>query len=832
MVSGVVLFGFFILWLIRDLPTADTIAQRIVAQSTILYDRTGETALYDIHGDEKRRIVKLEEISPLLIDATLVAEDDQFYSHFGIDLAGIARSIFANIREGEIVQGGSTITQQFVRNAVLTLEKTYTRKIREVALALAVELTLSKNEILAGYLNQISYGSLIYGVEAASRTYFGVPVLDLTLSQAAMLAAIPKAPSYYSPHGDNRDKLFARKDFIIKRMYDLGYITTIERDVGLAETPDILPIKDAIIAPHFVFYVQERLEERFGKDRVERGGLRVITSLDLRLQEIAEHSISEVAASNLERYDAENAALLVLSPQTGEILAMVGSKNYFDEEIDGNVNVTIRPRQPGSSFKPIVYAAAFEEGYTPGTILFDLETNFGVQGAKAYIPQNYAGKFHGPLTARQALANSLNVPSVKMLYLVGVHDAIAFAERLGITTLTDPDRYGLSLVLGGGEVTLLEETAAFSVFAADGKRAAPEVILKVEDASGDVLFEHEPDPVQVIPQEVARQINDILSDNAARSLAFGTRTALVLPGRPAAAKTGTTQFFNDAWTVGYTPSLAAGVWVGNNDNSPMRKGAAGSEVAAPIWNHFMREALADVPAERFKKPKPITTGKPILDGVWVAPQIVKIDKISGKLATEYTPLDSIEERAYGTVHDTLYWIDKDNPRGAVPERPELDPQFAAWESAVQKWFSEEGELGDVKITTGAPPTEEDDVHTSENTPTVRVVRPQSGTVLDESFTIIVEATAPQSIKTVNYELESLVLGSLLPDPSQEGFFAREIFLPPIPEGDPSVIRERILTVRAFDPLGNRAVITVVVRVREALLVLEDDMGNAKPNGGD
>lgn len=817
------LAGFFVVaavltvfLLVRDLPTPETFAERTIAQSTILYDRTGDVILYDIHGDEKRRIVPLTEISQYLIDATIVAEDDRFYSHVGVDPAGILRSIFINIIEGERAQGGSTITQQLVRNAVLTLEKTYTRKIREIFLALALELRFSKDEILSAYLNQISYGSLVYGVEAASQTYFGKSVTEISLTEAATLAAIPKATSYYSPHGDNRDELFARKDFIVRRMFSLGYIDAAIRDEALSSIPEVVLIQDAIIAPHFVFYVQEELEQRFGKERVEQGGLRVITTLDASLQELAETAIEEGAERNQDRYGAENAALISLDPKTGEILAMVGSRDYFSEDIDGNVNVTIRQRQPGSSFKPIVYAAAFEKGYTPDTILFDLPTNFGIQGSKEYSPRNYTGTFHGPVTARQALANSLNIPAVKMLYLTGVHEAVAFAEKLGISTLTDPHRYGLSLVLGGGAVTLLEETSAFGVFAADGMRAAPESILKVEDSNGKILYEYVAEPSRVIRKEIARQISDILSDNAARALVYGTRTALVLPDRPVAAKTGTTQDFRDAWTVGFTPSLVTGVWVGNNDYSPMRGGAAGSIVAAPIWNQFMRSALKDTPVETFPKPKAITTGKAILDGEFAAPQIIRIDKASGKLATELTPASWVEERAYGTVHDTLYWIDRNDPRGPAPENPASDPQFEEWERGVQEWFSIHSDT--VVVSTEAPPTEEDDIHVPENAPTLVVFSPNKNQILEESFMIIVSGSAPLGLKTITYTLGSLAVGSLSPERNTPNFYAREVFLPDL--GDTAVLTPKDLIVRAFDIFGNVTTSSVRVRVWEASVILD------------
>jgi 1A family penicillin-binding protein len=798
-----------IVWILRDLPTVETFEQRIIPQSTRIYDHTGTTLLYDLHGEEKRTIVPLDRISPLLINATITAEDDRFYHHIGIDLPGIIRALFRNILSLRFEEGGSTITQQLVRNAVLTPEKTFARKIREAVLAIAIEIRFSKEKILEAYLNQIPYGSLLYGAEAASQAYFGKSASDLTLAEAATLAALPKAPSYYSPYGNHRDELIHRRNYILDRMVTLGYLDSASAERAKGEPLTVLPPREPIIAPHFVFYVQEELERRFGKERVEQGGLRVITSLDVELQKIADEAVRSGAERNERRFRGRNAALVAIDPKNGNILAMVGSRDYFNPAYDGNVNVTVRPRQPGSSFKPIVYAAAFERGFTPDTILFDLPTEFGT-GEKSYRPQNYTGKTYGPVTARQALANSLNIASVKMLWLAGVRESVELAQRLGITTLKDPNEYGLSLVLGGGAVTLLEESSAFGVFANDGIRVEPEAILRVETTDGKVLFSHHPVETRVLDREIAREITDILSDNEARALVFGTQTPLTLGSRPVAAKTGTAQDFRDAWTIGYTPSLVAGVWVGNNDYSPMARGADGSVVAAPIWNTFMREALKEKPIESFPKPKPVVTKKPILDGVWVIETKVRIDRASGKLATDRTPPEWAEERIFREIHDTLYWVDRKNPRGDPPKDPSRDPQYENWEAAVQTWVANDPTLA-VSVSE-KPPTEFDDIHVREHEPTVRIITPTEGDVaLKDGFLLSVEATAPLGIESVTASLDGEIVGTL----SKEGesqLFTRFIRppKPPNDEGDETNV-SHLLTVQAFDRYGNRGIASVSLR---------------------
>jgi len=808
------MLGLFV-WAARDLPPPEAFASRRISESTKIYDRTGKIALYDVHGEEKRTVIPLENIPEITQKAVIVTEDDRFYDHLGIDFAGILRSVFKNILNRDVGQGGSTITQQLIRSAVLTPEKTLSRKIKEVILSLEIEARYSKEEILGFYLNQIPFGSNIYGIEAASEAFFGKSAKDLSLSDSAVLAALPKAPTYYSPWGTHTDKLIERRNFVLKRLLDKKIVTAEEYQTAVAEKPVFFPPKNTIRAPHFVFEVREELETRFGKEAVEEGGLKVITSLDMELQNLGETVIAEGAAKNEKKWRGTNAALVAIDPNNGEVLTMVGSRDYFDVAHDGNVNVTMRPRQPGSSFKPIVYASAFKRGYTPQTIIFDLPTEFAVDGAKSYKPDNYDGTFHGPLTMRTALSNSLNVPAVKTLYLAGIKESIETARDLGITTLSDANTYGLALVLGGAEVKLLEETSAFGVFAADGLKTSPTLILRIEDNKGNVLFEHEPKPVRVLNKEVARNINDILSDNQARSLVFGLSTPLVLPDRVVAAKTGTTQDYRDGWTVGYTPSLAVGVWVGNNDNTPMRKGADGVVVAAPLWNEFMKKALADKKIETFEKPLPIITNKPILDGNYILETRVKIDLISGKRATSSTPVEFIEEKTFREIHSILYWIKKEDPLGDPPANANQDPQFINWENGVQDWLSaNKSILGSL----GPPPNEFDDVHNQDSTPKISLTNPQNDAFVSKNDALYVEVSVDASfgINQVLVLTDGSVVGRLFQQnsgsntlsglfyPQWKKSFDIDGFFQP---------QEHTVLVRVFDKIGNVAESSAIVYLR-------------------
>lgn len=749
-------------WFSRDLPDPSKILDRKVAQSTTIYDRTGQTILYEIHGEQKRTLIELEEIPEKVKWAAITAEDKDFYKHHGFDFRGILRALWVNLVKGGKIQGGSTITQQFIKNSILSSEKTYTRKIKELVLSYQLERKFTKDQILKMYFNEIPYGSTAYGIQSAAQTYFGKSVKDLDLAEGALLAALPKAPTYYSPNGSHKDELVARQKYVLDLMAEQGYITKEEADE--AKKIDILshivPRRENILAPHFVMYVKEILTEKYGEKMVEQGGLKVYTTLDFDKQKIAEDAVKEGAEKNATKYNAKNAALVALDPKTGEILAMVGSKDYFDLENDGNVNVAIRPRQPGSSFKPIVYATAFQKGFTPETTLFDLVTTFKTE-TKDYIPHNYDGKERGPVSMRKALAGSLNIPSVKTLYLAGIDNVLNLAQAMGYTTLGDRSRFGLSLVLGGGEVKLLEHTAAFGVFATEGKLHPTTAILKVEDAKGQILEEWKEDSgKEVLPTQVARQIENIMSDDAARSFIFGAKGPLTLPDRPVAAKTGTTNDWRDGWTIGYTPSLVAGVWAGNNDNKEMKRGSDGVYVAAPIWNEFMKKVLEGTPVENFTPPAPSEATKPVLTGEIGPETVVRVDKLSGKLATEFTPPTYIEEKKFREVHTILFYVNKDDPNGPPPENPEADPQFATWEAPIQKWAEEQG------YTTSQLPTEYDDVHLPEHKPSISITSPGNNTTWSSrEATATISLFAPRGpISRVEYFVDGQLLKTVFASP--------------------------------------------------------------------
>ncbi len=788
----------FISWVSRDLPNPNKIIDREVPLTTKIYDRTGQTVLYEIHGAEKRTAISLADIPQYAIQATITAEDRGFYEHRGFSVAGIIRSIIKNIASQERV-GGSTITQQLVKNAILSSEKTYTRKAKELILSYQIEKKFSKDDILKMYFNEIPYGSVVYGIEAASQTFFGKSAKDITLAEAAILAAIPQAPTYYSPTGNHTDKLSDRQKWVLDSMAKLGYVTAEEARAAKEEKITYRKSLENIVAPHFVMFVKEYLTEKYGEKTVGEGGLKIITTLDRDKQKFAEDAINNRVEKN-KQYNASNAALLSLDPKTGQILAMVGSADYFNEEIDGQVNVTTRARQPGSSFKPIVYAAAFKKGYTPETVLFDVETKFINFDGKEYAPKNYDLKEHGTVTLRQALAGSLNIPAVKVIYLTGINNVLDLADELGYATLKDRWRFGLSLVLGGGEVKLLEHANAFAVFAREGEFHPTTGVLRVENKDGEILEEYKEKKSKVLETEIARQITSILSDNSARSFIFGENNSLTLKDRAVAVKTGTTNDYRDAWTLGYTPSLVAGVWVGNNDFSAMKKGADGSVVAAPIWNAYMAAALANTPVENFIQPELNTLDNPVLNGSMKDGLKVKVDTISGKLATEYTPADFIEERTYRVLHSILYYINKDDPRGTPPQNPNTDPQFEIWESAIQDWGKRNN------IISEEPPTEYDDVHTPQNQPTVAIFSPQNNAVIaSRNIFIDTQAYSPRGIQRIEYYLGGKLIGEKYFEP-----YSLSILLDnnDIPNGSTT------LRVSAYDQVGNvkQAFVDVVLNL--------------------
>lgn len=685
------------------------------AEASSIYARDGTTLLYKIRGDKNRTAIAFDQMPKCIKDATVATEDKSFYKHQGLDPRGLGRAILVNFETGGTTQGGSTITQQLVKNALLSPDRTVTRKAKELILSLEIEQMFSKNDILHLYLNEIPYGNNAYGIEAAAQTYFTKDARGLTLSECSTLAAMPRAPTFYSPYNSpDPNRLKNRSKFVLDRMAEEKMITPEQTIQAKAEIDGGLQFAAArgedIKAPHFVLYVREQLEKKYGTKVTQEGGLNVVTTLDIDKQNIAEDVIKDAARTKFAGYGASNAALTSIDPKTGQILAMVGSVDYFDTAHDGNVNVATAERQPGSSFKPVVYLAGFKKGYdpnlhlayNPATLLWDVKTDFG----GGYAPNNYDQKFRGPVSARDALQQSLNVPSVKMLDLVGIGDALGLAHQLGITTLNDPDRYGDSLVLGGGEVKLVDLTSAYAVLAnqgtagfstpnANNTRTTNTAILQVKDAKNKVLDKYDDSKKQeVVSKDLAFQITDVLTDDRARAPQFGRNSALTLAGRDAAAKTGTTDSFRDAWTVGYTPQLAAGVWLGNNDNSPMNR-VGGSLGAAPIWQAYMERTLANQPAAKFDRPAGIKD--------------VKVDKLTGLLPSN---------KSTGTKSEIF--TDGNAPR----------------DKNTATSGSDQGCKPDVAITS-----------------------PGNGQTVDGTITIQARATGDQGVKSVEFSWDGQAIGT-------------------------------------------------------------------------
>lgn len=863
------------------LPNVNDVRHLVAVQSSVILDRNGEE-LYTIHGDENRDSVPLDQISPYAAEAVMAIEDDRFYEHFGIDISGILAAVCGEMGVCQ-KRGGSTITQQFVKNAFLSSERTYIRKVKEIALALQLERRFTKDEILEMYLNRIPYGANIYGVELASRTFFGKPAKELTILEAAILGAIPKAPTFYSPYGDNQHAkinlneeeilrmdirseqdlvdysprfinkgllgktyIFGRKinedgmvmeagrsiyvkgrvDFVLERMRELDYITEDQQAQALAEaeTKEFKEFREAIVAPHFVMYVRQLLEDKYGKEAVEKGGLKVTTTLDVALQKAAEAAVEHYVADDVARYGANNQALISVDPDNGQIMAMVGSRDYWNDEIDGKVNIIFRPRLPGSSFKPFVYAAAFLQGYAPATVLYDVDTKFG----EWYQPQNFDGKFEGPISMRTALGHSRNVPAVKAGYLAGIPNVLSLARRMGIQLDQPDDWYGLSLAIGAGEARPIDMALAYSAFANGGYRLEPIAILKVEDRNGNLLEEYETPETreQILDPQVAYLINNVLSDREANPAGFW-RERLRIPGQINGAKTGTSNkqvenpHYNpnnpdskptinipfDGWTIGYTRYLVTAVWAGNNDGTPMKPKASGLDAAGGIWHDFMVTAHAGKPAVEFEKPEGIRyvqvskrSGK--LPSEYTPPdeiitevfasfsvptqtddsyQVVEIDKVSGKLATEYTPAPAREMKAFFTHHSIL------------PDHPD-------WEDAVRKWAEENNQ-------DEAPPTEYDDVHTpgsSDVKPEIRILSPTAnGFISPPSVGVVTEINSPGGVTQVDFYFDDELVQSVTKPPYRG--------LIPIP---PSAADDSAHTLRAvvFDKLYRSSQAAVEARI--------------------
>jgi penicillin-binding protein 1C len=676
-VSLLIMLFAAVLYYSTTIPSIQEISSQQISQSTKIYDRTGTVLLYDVNSGEKRTVVPFDQIPQSLKDATIAIEDQDFYNEPAFDIKGILRAFYVDITTHSLAEGGSTITQQLARTAFLTLNQTFSRKIREFILAVKLNEYYSKDDILGLYLNEVSYGPTISGVEEASEDYFGVPVQNLNLAQSAVLAALPQAPSYYSPWGPNVSELLTRQRLVLQQMYNTGKITKAQLNTALNFKITFLPetqTDQSIKAPHFVEAVENYLIQKYGEDLVDRGGLKVITTLNWTLQQQAETAVAQGVARDQQLYDSDNGALVAEDPTTGQILALVGSANYFNTANDGNFDVATQGlRQPGSSLKPFIYLTAFQMGYTPDTILFDVPTEFSTNSAcpavpdfnststLCFHPQDFEGTFAGPMTVRNALAQSVNVPAVKMLYLVGEENAIQNMTNFGITTFNNPSQYGLSLVLGGGAVHLIDLTEAYSVLAADGVKHNQSMVLSVQDANGNVLESWQDQSSQVADAQSINLVNDVLSDAAARAPLMGASQGLtVFPGYDVALKTGTSNDYRDAWAMGYTPSLVVGVWAGNNNNAPMQRSGSSILAAVPMWSAFMTQALPETTSTTFVQPNPIPPTKPVLDGNYLI---------------------------NNQVHTILYYVDKSNPTGPDPADPTSDPQFHDWEIGVQNWWA-------------------------------------------------------------------------------------------------------------------------------------------------
>lgn len=688
------LASLFLIFVSRNLPRPEQFDEKQVVESTKIFDRTGEVLLYEAHGEEKRTVIPFSEIPNSVKEATLAAENATFYTDPAFNLMGIARALLRNFKAGEVVQGGSTITQQLAKNLFLTPERTISRKLKELILAVQLEGRYSKDEIFELYLNQIPYGSNAYGIEAAALTFFNKGAKDLTLPEAATLAAMQNATTYYSPWGSHVKELFDRQRYVLGRMAELGFLTREESENAKKQKVVFQRNPDTLKASHFSLMVRDYLVEKYGEEMVTNGGLRVLTSLDYRLQEIAERVVLENAEKNSELYEGRNAALVAEDPKTGQILAFVGSKDPDRDpepagcspgvncKFDPSFNVPLQGlRQPGSALKPFAYLAAFQKGYLPNSIVFDVPTEFASgnpncpalvdfsnTNRECFHPQNFENTFSGPVPLKQGLAHSMNVPSVKALYLAGFDDVLRTLKDFGITTLGERGRYGLSLVLGGGEVRLKEIVNAYAALSQDGVRHEQVFILEVRDRSGKVLEKYRDSATRVSDAQYPRMITQILSDADLRAGLFrGSLGLTVFPGREVAMKTGTTNDFRDAWTFGYTPNLVVGVWAGNNDNTPMQKKGGSILAAVPMWSAFLNEALPLFPVEGFVRPGP-TLGiqKPMIGGSWV-----------------YTPVKG--GASYPQVHSILYYVDKGDPLGGFPLNPGRDPQFYNWETSVLGW---------------------------------------------------------------------------------------------------------------------------------------------------
>lgn len=736
--------SIFILWAASlKTPSLDSFDERLLGQSVKIYDRTGKVLLYDLSQKVRRTVVPFDQISPYLKSATIAIEDIDFYNHNGIKPSSIARAILVNITSLRFSQGGSTITQQVVKNSLLTKDKLISRKVKEWILSLKLERNLSKDEILNLYLNESPYGGNIYGVEEATQVFFAKKSNELTLAEAAYIAALPQAPSLYSPYGKNKDLLVNRKNLVLKKMYENKMITEEEYSTALKEEVVFQPrTLGGIKAPHFVMYVKDYLETKYGDEVLAKGGLSVITTLDWEMQQKAEQIVKKYVLANEKTYKASNAALVATDPKTGHILAMVGSRDYFDENIDGNFNVATARRQPGSAFKPFVYAAAFNKGFLPETPVLDLATQFNAQcsasnqplvsGANCYNPQNYEGGYKGLMTLRSALAESRNIPAVKLLHMVGVNETLKLAEDMGIQNLDSASRYGLSLALGGAEVSPLDMSLAYGVFANNGVKAKGGAIIEIKTSNGVELEKYSTTTRQVIPRQTASLLNNVLADPIARAPIFGSR---YFGDREVGIKTGTTNSSRDAWMIGYTPSISISAWMGNNNNTPMAQQAS-ARIVGPLWKEFADWAINRTSYESFDRPLPADEDlKPFLKGQYVG--------------------------SNGEVRSELYWIDRANPKGPAPRDGSRDPLFRLWETSVQNWINSGG------APAGTNSTSTDNGQANGNR--FRLVTPVANSAIKRNERFNITTVTSENVSQVEFFINGVSIGKSVEKPFSFSF---------------------------------------------------------------
>ena len=813
---GVIVATIMVAWISRDLPDPNNLSTRQIAESTKIYDRTGEHLLYEIYQDQKRTIVPLDQMSPWIPKATIAIEDKNFYEHGGIRPISILRAAVNNLLGRRAGSGGaSTITQQFIKNSIIGNEHSIFRKIKEAILAMRLESKYEKDEILMMYLNDVPYGSTNYGVESASQSYFHKGAKDLTLAESATLAAIIQAPTRYL---NNPDSLRNRRDLVLRLMFDQGYISEQEKTDAQNSAMRIYRSGGIMDAPHFVLYVKQLLADQLGEKEVDSGGLKVITTLDYEKQKAAEQIIKEQRDKFSKEYNADNASLVAIDPKTGQVLVMVGSRDFENEDISGQFNVaTLGRRQPGSSFKPFVYAAAWEKGFTPETVLYDVSTNFDQRSSEGYTPSNYDGKEHGLLTMRKALQGSLNIPAVKTLYLVGQEKITDVAGRFGYTTLNKEtvERASLSLVLGGAEVNLLEHTSAYATLANNGERYPTASILEIKSNDGETIWQwKKPDATEAMKPEIVALLSSVLSDDAARAYIFGTRGNLTLPDRPVAAKTGTTNDNKDAWTMGYTPSIAVGVWVGNTKNTPMKAG--GNTLAGKIWNLFMREATKNTSPENFPTPPTNDATKPVLRG-GDGGITVSLNRLNGKIATSSTPPGLIVEKIFLPPHDILHYVNKEDPRGPTPENPADDPQYESWESALASWVDRQRAAGN-EVSFENPPTELDSFISSDLAPQIEFVSPTNNqTINDRQITLEVKAASPRGVSSVSFQIDNLLVGTVSTYPFKLLYSAQTL------ENGTHVLR-----VVAVDDQGNAGESIINFNLNAALGAPDFNWGEQNP----